>query len=93
MLSKIKAFLSFFFIFIIAISSYSQVVNSESTTQNLGPLTNENIDTYLSEYVKFESISGHEKEAGEWIKNICIENGLHIKQMGDTYQVNRFEKR
>ncbi|WP_417444366.1 M20/M25/M40 family metallo-hydrolase [Joostella sp.] len=84
MLSKIKAFLSFFLIFITAISSYSQVVNSDSTTQNLGPLTNENIDTYLSEYVKFESISGHEKEAGEWIKNICIENGLHIKQMGDT---------
>lgn len=37
----------------------------------------------LSKYLQFESISGSEKEAGEFLKNICVDNDLHITQMGD----------
>ena len=40
------------------------------------------LENALSMYVKFNSISGNEKEAGEWLKEICLENGLFIKQMG-----------
>jgi len=41
------------------------------------------IENALSIYIKYNSISGNEKEAGEWLKEICIENGLFIKQMGE----------
>jgi len=37
----------------------------------------------LSKYLQIESVSGNEKEAGEFLKNLCIENGLHITQMGN----------
>ena len=43
-----------------------------------------NIEQALSKYIQFESISGSEREAGEFIKNLCEENGLFITQMGDT---------
>ncbi|MCX2678575.1 M20/M25/M40 family metallo-hydrolase [Galbibacter sp. EGI 63066] len=42
------------------------------------------LEKFLSRYVQFNSISGNEKEAGEWLRGVCKENGLHIKQMGDT---------
>ena len=41
------------------------------------------MEEVLSQYIQFASVSGNEKEAGEWLKNICVENGLFIKQMGD----------
>lgn len=41
------------------------------------------IQEVLSQYVQFSSVSGNEKEAGEWLKKLCEENGLHIKQMGN----------
>lgn len=42
-----------------------------------------NIQEILSKYVQHKSISGNEQNAGEWLKNLCKENGLFIKQMGD----------
>ncbi len=36
----------------------------------------------LSQYVQIKSESGNEKEAGEWLKELCQENGLYIHQMG-----------
>lgn len=51
---------------------------------SLSEINGTTIENYLSKYVKFESISGHEKEAGEWLKSVCIQNGLHIQQMGNT---------
>lgn len=37
----------------------------------------------LSHYIQFESLSGKEKQAGEFIKSICIKKGLFITPMGD----------
>lgn len=41
------------------------------------------IHELLSEYIQKESISGNEKNAGEWLKGVCQQNGLFIQQMGD----------
>ena len=41
------------------------------------------IEDILSKYLQINSPSGSEFEAGEFLKNICIENGLHITQMGN----------
>lgn len=40
------------------------------------------IQEILSTYIQQESISGNEKRAGEWLKSVCLENGLFITQMG-----------
>tara|TARA_B100000683_G_scaffold65640_3_gene64464 strand:- start:7606 stop:9015 length:1410 start_codon:yes stop_codon:yes gene_type:complete len=40
------------------------------------------IHEILSQYIQIESISGNEKNAGEWIKELCLQNGLHVTQMG-----------
>jgi len=37
----------------------------------------------LSQYIQFQSLSCHEKVAGEWLKEICLENGLYVSQFGD----------
>jgi acetylornithine deacetylase/succinyl-diaminopimelate desuccinylase-like protein len=41
-----------------------------------------NIEEVLSKYVQFQSVSGNEKEAGAWLKSLCLENGFYITQMG-----------
>src|SRR5690606_452961 len=51
---------------------------------SLSEINGTTIENYLSKYVKYNSVSGNEKEAGEWLKSVCIKNGLQIKQMGDT---------
>ena len=73
----------FIFIFLgITFQIQSQNLSKEFTIiSKNGPL---NIEQALSTYLQYESVSGHEKEAGEWIKGLCEQNGLHIKQMGDT---------
>ena len=53
--------------------------NLDSISFNDSSLT---IEETLSEYIKIESISGNEKIAGEFLKNICKNNGLHITDMG-----------
>jgi acetylornithine deacetylase/succinyl-diaminopimelate desuccinylase-like protein len=42
------------------------------------------IQEILSKYIKIQSLSGSESEAGKFIKTLCAENGLFITQMGDT---------
>ncbi|MCP9237843.1 M20/M25/M40 family metallo-hydrolase [Lewinella sp. JB7] len=37
----------------------------------------------LSEYIQHPSESGNERRAGEFLRELCRENGLHITQMGD----------
>jgi len=37
----------------------------------------------LSQYIQFQSLSCHEKAAGEWLKKICLENGLYVSQFGN----------
>ena len=34
------------------------------------------IHEILSQYIQKESISGNEKEAGTWLKELCKQNGL-----------------
>jgi len=62
-------------------NSFAQYPNSDFkvlvNNQNLS------IEETLSEYIKFESLSGNEKRVGEWLKTICIDNGLYITQMGN----------
>ncbi|WP_053069183.1 M20/M25/M40 family metallo-hydrolase [Bizionia psychrotolerans] len=41
------------------------------------------IQQILSKYLQINSISGNEFEAGEFLKNLCKENGLFITQMGN----------
>ena len=41
------------------------------------------IHEILSQYIQKESISGNEKEAGIWLKELCEQNGLFVKQMGN----------
>ncbi len=41
------------------------------------------IEHLLQKYVQFPSISGSEKEAGDFIKSVCKENGLHISDFGN----------
>ena len=38
----------------------------------------------LSRYVQQKSITGQEKNAGEWIKKVCLDNGLHITDFGNN---------
>jgi carboxypeptidase PM20D1 len=37
----------------------------------------------LQKYLQYPSTSGNEKEAGEFLKSVCKENGLHIFSMGE----------
>lgn len=41
------------------------------------------VEEILSMYVQFPSMSGNESKAGEWLKALCLENGLHVHQMGE----------
>ncbi|MDT0553869.1 M20/M25/M40 family metallo-hydrolase [Urechidicola vernalis] len=38
----------------------------------------------LQQYIQINSVSGEEKEAGDFLKKICKENGLHISDFGNT---------
>lgn len=40
------------------------------------------MENLLQEYLKILSVSGNEKEAGDFLKSICNENGLHISDFG-----------
>ncbi len=42
------------------------------------------IHEILSQYIQQKSISGEEKVAGEWLKRVCMQNGLFITQMGNS---------
>ncbi len=41
------------------------------------------IEYLLQNYLQILSVSGNEKEAGDFIKSICKENGLHISDFGN----------
>jgi acetylornithine deacetylase/succinyl-diaminopimelate desuccinylase-like protein len=43
-----------------------------------------NIQEILSKYIQIESLSGEESKAGEFLRKICVENGLYITQMGES---------
>lgn len=43
-----------------------------------------NIQELLSKYIQIKSLSGEEAEAGEFLRDVCLENGLYITQMGQV---------
>lgn len=78
--SKYCLFLTLSLIFIFQ-TAYNQNVRDELLAIFKGePI---GIESALSMYIKFNSISGNEKAAGEWLKEFCIENDLYVTQMGD----------
>ena len=42
------------------------------------------IEQILSKYLQIPSESGHERQAGEFFKQLCEENGLNVTQMGSS---------
>ncbi|WP_066224079.1 M20/M25/M40 family metallo-hydrolase [Formosa haliotis] len=73
--------LLFFFIFLSVHIQSQNKVSEYTILSEEGDIT---IEQALSKYLQFKSISGNEKEAGEWLKNLCLKNGLYVTQMGDT---------
>ncbi|RXP55779.1 M20/M25/M40 family metallo-hydrolase [Lutibacter sp. HS1-25] len=59
----------------------SQNIRNESSVVYKGESVS--IENALSMYIKYNSISGNEKAAGLFLKEICTENGLFVQQMGD----------
>lgn len=55
-------------------------------SQDIGTVTYNgseiSIEHLLQKYIQFPSISGSEKDAGDFIKSICKENGLYISDFG-----------
>ena len=37
----------------------------------------------LSQYIQHKSLSYNEKNAGDWLKEVCLENGLYIREFGN----------
>lgn len=74
------------FLVLIYTSSLLYTINCYSQTQVNPVNLNEpklNMETLLSTYIQFESVSGQEKEAGEFLKKTCEDNDLYITQMGN----------
>jgi acetylornithine deacetylase/succinyl-diaminopimelate desuccinylase-like protein len=63
-------------------SLYTQ--NQEGDFKILLDREEKNIYEILSQYIQFESLSNEEKDAGEWLRDLCAGNGLYITQMGET---------
>ncbi|MGJ5641949.1 M20 family metallopeptidase [Formosa sp. S-31] len=75
-----SSFLTVFLFFLgLVINAQNQFTdfNIYSTSGEMG------IEQALSKYLQFESVTGNEKEAGEWIKSLCMANGLYVEQLGD----------
>jgi len=42
-----------------------------------------NVEAVLQEYIRIPSVSGQEKMAGDFLKKVCSNNGLHIADFGN----------
>lgn len=76
----------FFFLIVINFATGKTDCKAQNSFEEFNIVLNDeelNLETVLSKYIQFKSVSGSEKEAGEFIKDICIENDLFITQMGD----------
>ena len=71
----------FLFIFLFAISFNADCQEFNYISFKDSSLT---MDQALSEYLKIESVSGNERLAGEFLKDICKDNNLHITDMGNN---------
>ncbi len=62
---------------LISLTSFSQ--DLEIIKHKGNPIS---IEHLLQKYIRIPSVSGSEKEAGEFIKSVCKENGLYITSFG-----------
>ena len=67
----------FLFAVVLTLNQYG---NSQSTT--FRPLPE--AATLLSQYIQQKSLSGHEKEAGEFFANLCSSKGLFVEKLNST---------
>ncbi|MBB4081081.1 acetylornithine deacetylase/succinyl-diaminopimelate desuccinylase-like protein [Lewinella aquimaris] len=67
-------------LFLVPATCFAQL-DFSSYLQHQGKATD--VVRILSEYVQHPSESGNERSAGEFLRELCRENGLHITQMGD----------
>jgi len=49
-----------------------------------------NVETILQDYIRIPSVSGNEKEAGEFLKKVCQNNGLYISDFGSENGMYNF---
>jgi acetylornithine deacetylase/succinyl-diaminopimelate desuccinylase-like protein len=48
------------------------------------------LEQLLQEYIQIPSVSGNEKAAGDFIRSVCEENGLHITPFGEENGMYNF---
>jgi len=75
----------FFFLLLLTLSlfGHTQELEGESIFMISADGTEQRPEDLLSLYIQHKSPSGYEKEAGDWLKAVCIENGLHINEFGN----------
>ena len=69
-----------FAVLLMATNVFSQ--SQQKNSPNISDNSTSKIEQTLSRYIQFNSTSGKEKEAGEWLKELCEESGLFITEMG-----------
>ena len=72
--------LSFFLIFSVRLI-FAQYAEADFLMLNGEKASMEQL---LQEYIRIPSVSGNEKAAGDFIKSVCRENGLHIASFGES---------
>jgi len=55
-------------------SQQKQIKNADGTLTS--------VENVLQEYIRIPSVSGSEKQAGDFLKEVCKNNGLHIADFG-----------
>ena len=70
----------FFFIFI----AYSCCLFSQNVQINDAEGEPVSIESILQDYIQIPSVSGNEKQAGEFLKLVCQNNDLHITDLGSV---------
>ncbi len=69
-----------FLFFLISSPVFGQNPDSEYIKVNG---KNISLEELLQQYIRIPSVSGNEKEAGDFIKSVCKENGLYITAFGE----------
>ncbi|MFD1292562.1 M20/M25/M40 family metallo-hydrolase [Lutibacter holmesii] len=77
-----KAYSLFFCFLVLFVGTKVFSQNQVAHTQNNIDTPTLKIEETLSRYLQFNSTSGQEKEAGEWLKALCKEKGLFVTEMG-----------
>ncbi len=63
--------------------SFSQFLQADSDWSVILDKKEINNVDFLSKFLQINSITGHEKKAGEFLKSVCEQNGLYTHQLGN----------